>query len=403
MLSFALRNVFRHKARTALTLAAIVFGVTGLIVSGGFVRDVLFQLSEATIHSQSGHLQVHRKGFFERGARAPDKYLIDDAVELRQRIASLRGVTDTLARLNFTGLLGNGRTDLPVVGEGVEADRETRLGSYIDITSGRQLTDRDAYGILLGEGIAKALKVGPGDRVALLLNTTQGAINSLDFEVIGVFRTFSKEFDARAVRLPLAAAQELLGTSGVNSLVVSLARTEDTERVALEVSSLLDTERFELKTWRELNEFYQKAVDLYERQFGVLLLIVLVMVLLTVANTVNMTVFERIGEFGTLQAMGNRRSHVFRLIVLEAAMIGLLGAALGAAIGVFAAWAVTTAAIAMPPLPNANVGYTMSIRLTTGAVTAAFAIGLVATLLASFWPAARVSRKSIVESLRQNV
>ena len=58
MLKLATRNVLRHKARTGMTLAAIVFGVVGLIFSGGFVQDVYHQLGEAIIHSQSGHLQV---------------------------------------------------------------------------------------------------------------------------------------------------------------------------------------------------------------------------------------------------------------------------------------------------------------------------------------------------------
>jgi putative ABC transport system permease protein len=80
-----------------------------------------------------------------------------------------------------------------------------------------------------------------------------------------------------------------------------------------------------------------------------------------------------------------------------------MGASLGIAVGGCAAWAITAAGIAMPPLPNANIGYTMSIRLTPGAAATAFAVGFAATVLASLWPAARVSGKSIVESLRQNV
>lgn len=52
----------------------------------------------------------------------------------------------------------------------------------------------------------------------------------LDFEVIEVFRGFSKDFDARALRIPLAAARELMVTQGANMLVVSLHKTEDTDR-----------------------------------------------------------------------------------------------------------------------------------------------------------------------------
>ena len=402
MLSLALRNIFRHKIRTAMTVGAIVFGVVGLIVTGGFVQDILFQLSEATIHSQSGHLQVYRKGFYEFGSRSPEKYLIDEPRLLQQRIEALPATAETMARISFTGLLSNGRSDISIVGEGVEADKEARLGSYLKISAGRQLTDSDQYGILLGDGVATSMQLKPGDPVTLLVSTAAGATNTLDFEVVGAFQTFSKEFDARAVRIPLAASQELFGSSGANSIVVSLRKTDETEATAATLGTQLDAQHYAIRTWRELNDFYQKAVDLYDRQFGVLRLIVLLMVLLTVANTVNMSVFERVGEFGTLLALGNRSRDIFRLVILENTLIGLIGALTGAATGLLAAGALTALAIEMPPLPNANTGYVVSIRVLPSAVVSAFVIGLGATVLAAILPAVRVSRNPIAESLRQN-
>ena len=66
-MKLALRNMLRNRARTLMTLASIVFGVVALILSGGFVHDVYYQLGEALIHSQSGHLQVSRVGFHAKG------------------------------------------------------------------------------------------------------------------------------------------------------------------------------------------------------------------------------------------------------------------------------------------------------------------------------------------------
>ena len=77
MLKLALRNVFRHKLRTSMTVGAIVMGVVGLILSGGFVADILVELGEAVIHSQSGHIQVAREGYFTVGSRSPEQYLMD--------------------------------------------------------------------------------------------------------------------------------------------------------------------------------------------------------------------------------------------------------------------------------------------------------------------------------------
>src|SRR5437773_12019714 len=104
MLTLALRNVFRQRGRTAITLAAIAFGVVGLLLSGGFVRDLFFQLGEAVIHSQSGHFQVAKAGFLAGGTRKPDLYRIQDPERLKARIASLPGVTEVMARVAFSGL-----------------------------------------------------------------------------------------------------------------------------------------------------------------------------------------------------------------------------------------------------------------------------------------------------------
>jgi len=403
LLRLAARNVGRQRMRTAMTLAAIVFGVAGIILSGGFVQDVFVQLGEAFIHSQSGHLQVAKSGFFTLGSRKPDQYVVAKPEELRARIAASPEVDDVMQRLNFSGLLTNGRSDLAIVGEGLEPDRETRLGTFLVLAAGRNLTDKDRHGMLIGHGVARALKLEPGDLASLVVNTADGAMNTLEFEVVGVFRSFSKDYDARAVKVPLPAAQELLDSNGVNVLVASLKRTHDTERVARTLAAALAAEQLEVKRWEELNDFYTKTVELYHRQFGVLQLIILAMVLLSVTNTVNMTVFERTGEFGTMRALGNRGVDIFALILTESVLLGLIGAMVGVLLGVLLAWIISAIGISMPPPPNADIGYTAQIRLVPSVVAGAFAIGLFATVFAAIVPALRVARTEVVDALRQNV
>ncbi len=401
MLKLAVRNILRQKVRTGMTLSAIVFGVLGLILSGGFIQDIFVQLGEALIHSQSGHMQVVKEGYFTYGSRSPENYLIENPEGLKKRIAAQPGVDDVLLRVNFSGLLNNGRTDWPIIGEGVEPDKEQKLGSFMHIVEGRQLADGDDFGITLGQGVATALHVATGDRISLLLNTPEGALNTMEFEVIGVFQSFSKDFDARAVRIPIAAAQELLGTRGINTLVVSLARTPDTDRVAAALRPPLEREGYELQTWVQLNDFYEKTIALYKQQFGFLQLIILLMVLLSVANSVNMSIFERVGEFGTMMALGDRRQDVFRLIVTESAVIGLVGSVVGAVLGVGLAAAISEIGIPMPPPPNANLGYMAAIRILPLEVLSAMLIGLAATTAAAVLPAARVVKIPVVDALRQ--
>ena len=403
MLLLAYRSMFRHKVRTGLTLAAIVFGVAGLILSGGFVEDIFLQLQEKTIHSQLGHLQVYRDGYFKQGRRDPYHYLIDNPEQLKEAVADLPHLSDVLLRLNFSGLANNGRADLPIIGEGVQPDKEARLGSALTITAGRQLAASDDYGMLVGQGVAQTLQLEPGDYVTLLATTTDGALNSLEFEVVGTFRTFARDYDNRAVRIPLAAAQILVDTGGVHGLVLSLDATEATDLVAGEITRRLSPDGYEVKAWYELADFYSKTVDLYRVQFGVLQFIVLLMVILTVANSVNMAIYERVGEFGTLMAMGDRRAKIFYQVIKENVLMGLAGSALGVIIGVLSAWAISGIGIEMPPPPNSDIGYTAYIRLVPDVIGMAFGTGIFATILAAVLPAYKVSRIPVVEALRENV
>jgi putative ABC transport system permease protein len=403
MLRLALRNVFRHRLRTGMTLAAIAFGVVALILSGGFVQDVYYNLAEALIHSQSGHVQVSRAGFQAHGTRSPDKYLIEQPDSIKQMLLTQRAVDDVMARISFSGLLNNGRNDWPIVGEGVEPAKEARLGSFVAMTSGRQLADNDSDGVVIGFGVAQALKLKPGDDVTLLANAVGGAQNTINLKVIGVFQSFSKDYDERAVKIPLTAAQELLGTNGVNVLVVSLKRTPETDRLAAVLTERLGPTGLEIKTWVDLNDFYEKTVRLYERQFGVLLLIVLVMVVLSVASSVFMSVFERVGEFGTMMTVGNRRQQVYRLILSEAFYLGFIGSLVGVALGILSALIISVIGIPMPPPPNASLGYTAQIQIVPSTLLMAFAVGVGGTMIAALWPAARVVRMPLVDALRSNI
>lgn len=399
----ALRNLLRQRMRTGMTVAAVVVGVSALILSGGFVQDLFAQLAEALIRSQLGHVQIAKQGYFSFGSRKPEEYVVQRPEPIMERVRSQREVVDVLGRRSFTGLLATGRREVAVIGEGVEPGKEARLGTRLSFAAGRQLEDRDRYAMLIGIGVAQSLKIEPGSQVSLVVSTPGGAMNTLEFEVVGVFRSFSKDYDARAVKIPLAAAQELLDSPGVNVLVVSLGRTRDAANVAARLQALVGAEGLETKRWDELNDFYPKTVALYRRQFGVLQLIILFMVLLSVTNTVGMTVFERTGEFGTMRALGRKGRDVFLLILVENAILGTIGAAVGVLLGLVVAAAISAIGIPMPPPPNSNVGYLARIRVEPVVIAGAFAIGFLATALAAVLPAARAARTSVVDALRQNV
>ena len=256
--------------------------------------------------------------------------------------------------------------------------------------------------MLIGEGVArKGEGLNPADRASIVL------IRRRRHQHIGVrgrrrLPHVLEDYDARAVKIPSSAAQELLDTKGVNVLVTSLKRTRDTDGVAKALTAALGTERLEVKRWEELNDFYAKTVDLYDRQFGVLQLIILAMVLLSVMNTVSMTVFERTGEFGTMRALGSRGKAVVGLILTESVLLGVIGAAAGVAIGIVLALVISAVGIPMPPPPNTDIAYTAQIRIVPSVIANAFFVGVAATVLAAVLPALRIARTEVVEALRHN-
>lgn len=404
LFSLALRNILRQRARSAATLIAIAIGVAGLILAGGFVQDIFIQLGEAIIHSQTGHIQISRQGYSEGKSRAPEKYLIENPDVLKASIQkSVPGVQLTMARLGFSGVLNNGKRDLGIVGEGIEPDSEATLGTYLKFVEGRALNNNDQDGIIVGQGVAKSLGLKVGDRVNLVMTLSQGAVNTLDFELIGVFQSFSKDFDARAVRIPLEAAKSLMDTPTAHLIVALLERTDNTATAVSSLKRQFSKDGFEITAWSQLSDFYEKTVELYDRQFGVLRLIILVMVLLSVVNSVNMTLFERTREFGTMLAVGDRSNTIFQLIMVESLCLGFIGAIAGMAFGCLAALGISAIGIPMPPPPNANLGYIALIRIDPGTVITSGAIGFAAAVLATILPARRAARLDIVDALRHGV
>lgn len=398
----AARNVFRQRARSLLTISIIGVGVAGLLVSGGFVEASLDALRETTIHSQLGHLQIYRKGYYAEGKRSPFRYLIDKPAALVAAVEKAPHVRRAMQRVAFGAIVNNGRTDYAVNGEGIDVERELALGTLIRMVDGRALAPDDRFGMVVGDGVASGLGLHVGDVVNVIVNTEEGALNNLEFTIVGIFRTFSKDYDARAVRVPLASGQELLASPAVTAVVVELDQTGATGEATAALREALEPRGFEVRTWLDLADFYAQTAALFKRQFGVLQAIILLAVLLSVANSVNITIFERTGEFGTLMALGTRRHLLFRLILLENCIVGAIGSVFGVVLGIAAAAVINGLNIELPPPPTSSSGFYARIGLDPTIIAFCFLLGFVATPLTALLPARRMMRVPVVDALRAN-
>jgi len=406
-LSLAFRNVFRNRARSVITLLVISSGCISMILARGFLDDDVHQMREISIRDSLGHLRIYQKGYFDQGLLHPFDYLISNPDDLEKQLAAIPHVKFASPRLDVAGIVSNGDTSLTFLGQAIDPAKEVSLRNTCLMTQGAFLKPGAPYDVMLGKGLAKALRAKPGDALVLVATTRTGSINASDVKVVGVFSTIDKAFDDHAIRMPLTLAHALLRTQGVEAVLVFLDKTEAAASVKQQMQVLFERLHlpYEVKTWDELEEAedIRKLAGVWQSMFRVFKMIILVGLFLGIVNTMNMVVLERVGEIGTLLALGMKRSGVAILFMLEGAILGLLGALMGCLVGSGLALLISKVGIPMPPPPGSNLPWVARIALSPGIFVLPFILSVVTALVSSIFPALKAARLEIAEALRHNV
>ncbi|HCX33725.1 MAG TPA: ABC transporter permease [Rhodocyclaceae bacterium] len=401
-LRVALRNLVRQRRRAAIAVSAILFGVIALLLAGGFIEWILWSLREGSIRSHLGHVQIMRPGYLKAGAASPFDYLMPSRPELENRIGALPGVRAMGPRMSFSGLASHGDSTISFIGEAVDPEKEHIMSRLVKISKGDELSIHEPRGIIMGMGLAKSMGVGVGDTVVLMAGTASGGINAVECRIRGLFFTVTKAYDDSALRMPIATARELLRVAGSHVWVVLLEKTEDTPAVLRQMRATTTGADIAFVPWWELAGTYQQTVTLFKRQVGVMELIIGIIIVLSISNTLMMSVMERTGEIGTAMALGIRRSRVLRQFLIEGTMLGVVGGAAGVLIGWPLALIVSWIGIPMPPPPGVSVPITAEIFVNAPLAAEAFALAFLTTAVASLYPAWKASRMEIVNALRFN-
>ena len=403
-LKIAFLNVLRNRRRTIITVMAIVFGSLSLIIFGGFVESMYAGLKENMIRSQLGHLQIYKKGYNEFGSLEPEKYLLsaETANKIMEIVEQYQGTEIVTNRLNFSGLLSNGKISAGVFGIGMDADKESLMNSSALILEGEDLFAEDTESALIGVGLAKSMNIKPGDWLTLLSTTADGVMNAVDINVSGIVTTGMKEIDDRLVRANLKHIQNLMMTDSITRIVVLLDKTENTNsmRQQLEKSFQDFGLDVEIKTWSDLAGYYHKVVSMFNSIFDFIKIIVIVIVVLGIANTMMMAVMERTSEIGTIRALGNTRNEILGLFLTEAVYLGVIGGIIGILAGILAAKGITAADLTMPPPPGGTNSFPIRILVVPQLLLEAFILGTLASVTSSLYPAIKASRLKIVEAIR---
>ncbi len=400
-LRLALRNILRQRRRSLTAIAAIGFGVISLMLAAGYIEWTYWSIREESTTNQIGHIQITKPGYHENGLSDPFAYLLPGTVAGLDKLAKLPQVKSVAPRLTFNGLVSHGENTLSFIGEGIDPDKDP-YSSNILVVEGRLLSVDDPRGIVLGAGLAANLGVKTGDTIVLLSNSATGGINAVEGMVRGLISTSMKDFDDNILRIGIGMARQLLRTDGAHLWVTTLRDTEMTGKVMDKLREESWFSGMAVTPWTRLADYYNKTVELFSRQVGVVKLIIGLIIVLSISNTMTMSVMERTQEIGTAMALGLRRRRILSLFLLEGGLLGVLAGLIGIGLGYLLALLISHIGIPMPPAPGMSRGYIGHIIITPGIAIDALLLAISTTLLASLYPAWRAARLNIVDALRHN-
>ena len=370
----------------------------------GFSDYVLSEMRRIVIDNEHGHLQIAQQAFWDLAPGNRKNQLLENPDALVSLVAQDKDVESVSGRLSFYGLISTGEITISAKGLGYDPAKEVGFAKSLTITKGENIQPNAKLEVLVGYGLQKKLNIAPGATVTVLGYTLDGVVNAVDLTVKGIFQTSNSEIDNNVFLLPVATAQLLLDTDRVELLTVRL-RPEASlltarDRIQTLSASLMPNVR--TKTWYELSNFFRQVESFYAVQNRIIQIILLSLVFLGILNTVGMSVFERTGEIGTVRAMGENVPSIVRQFLLEGAVLGLVGALLGAAAGVIFSLIINACKF-MIDLPGTSSPIAVAINIVPAGYVEAILIVILAAVAATWFPSVRASKMPIVEALRKNI
>ena len=332
-LKLAWRNLFRNKRRTFIAGTAIGIGLAALI----FVDALWLGMEKNMIHSATasflGEGQIHREGFLE-------------TFEVEKTIANLDQVTArlkdeniishfTLRTLSFS-MISSPANISAVTMVGIKPVTEKHL-SQIDeaLIEGAYFDGNNERDILIGSKLAELLEVGLGDRVVLTVAEAHtGDLAQAMFRISGIYHFNIIEMDKAMVFVRLSKAREMLNLRGeAHEIAITFTDTERGRTESIPFWSSYSTEGNKAQGWTELLPELKAVFELSSFSTWIVGLILFAVVAVGIVNTLFMSLYERMFEFGVLRAVGTRPWALARLILFEAASLAVVSSVLGIILG----------------------------------------------------------------------
>jgi putative ABC transport system permease protein len=393
MIPAVLHNLRSRALRTALTVGGIAIGIIALVVVGSLAERL------QTIVGRSNALNTNQifavSTGFDRDGGATGAGALNRAARL---IRTFRGVRDVVAEVIVpygTPAGGNGdpgRFGPPAFVFGFPPAARAYAAVAPQIATGRDLRAGDFRAAVIGADFAAAAAAGVGSTIAIYGNS---------FHVVGIIEKSFTLFDA-AIVVPFAQAQALmlqavppsvatLPHAPATALMVVVAPHTDTGLLARRINLLTGLQARDPKATAAS---FATVTSIFDAIIFGAALIALIVGAFSIVNTMTIAVTERTREIGIRKAIGAGDGDILREFVVEAAVIGALGAAAGIAAGALIVTFVNAR--------NASVGSLELFALTPRLLAGSFAFAVALSVLAGLVPALAAARLEPTEALRRN-
>lgn len=333
IVSLAWRNIWRQPTRTWLSLIGMGFTSMLLVFVLSFQFGSYDTMKSSMLQISDGFGQFQPVGYKDDPEIGN---VIDDPEGLIAEVSGVKGVTHVAARGNGFALLASGERSFAAAVFGIDPAVEPEISTITGLLAeGRALTPEDTNAIVLGDGLARNLRVNLGDPITMLGSGADGSVAADVLTLVGIFKSGVPELDRQVAHMPLDRFKDAYIMEGA-AHVVALTGDElmDIERAEKELRAIAADRGLVYLNWAEIRPEVQQAIS-FDLSTAMLMYATLVIVVVfIILNTLYMSVLERTREFGVLMAIGMKPGQIGRMVWIEMIFLSAVGTGIGIVLGV---------------------------------------------------------------------
>jgi len=401
MLILAWKNIWRNKKRSLIVVVATAVGLTAGLFYVGFVTAMYAAIVDSAINRELGNMQIHTAAFKK------DQLIQQNLPGLQTILNTIQADSNVRSFATHSiieGMASSATTASGVAIVAINPEQEQRVTAISkSIIEGAYLEKKNF--IVIGEKLAKKLKLKLRSRIVLSFAGMDGNIIYSSFRISGIFKTDGSNFDGMTVFIRQDDLALLLGTPElpIHEIVVRTQNETPLEQKKTRLQQKMPNGVI-VETWKELAPELKLTADSAEVVDTIMLGLILFMLLFGLIDTLLMSVLDRVRDFGVLLAVGMYRRRLFLMIILESLLLSLTGGIAGVALGWgiteyfkvhgidFSAFSAGLSAYGIPPVVypyiNASSYGTLAIMMVC------------TSIFAALYPAIKAVRLKPVEAIR---